>query len=114
MAIDLFHTQISSASTPVQDLVLKLGMRSLSREITWAHLRPEQWTDLVCNGDEIRLGSSGAEGVDLYDPTLLITFKRYTGYDTYTKQPGYKYLTIPPPTTCEVRSVQIREKGRLG
>jgi len=57
MAIDSFHTHITSAGTPVQDLVLKLGMKSLSGEITWSLLRPEQWTDIVRDGDEIRLGS---------------------------------------------------------
>jgi len=90
MAIDLFHTQIASTPT-LQDLVLKLGMRTLCGEITWVPLPPEEWTDLVCNGDDIRLGSSGAEGADLYDPPLVINFKRYTGPDAYTTQPGYKY-----------------------
>jgi hypothetical protein len=112
MAIDFFHSQITSAGIPVQDLVLKLGMKLLSGEITWAPFRPEQWTDIVCNRDEIRLGGGGAEVVDLYVPGQLITLG--LSHDYHFEQPRMsKYMTIVLPRTLEAIKIQKREKEYL-
>ena len=109
MAIDSFHTQITSAGTPVQDIVLKLGMKSLSGEITWALLRPEQWTDIVCNGDEIRVGGRGAEVVDPDGPVPLIIFGLARYYNDYEPAVS-KYITVVLPKTHEVNYIQKERK----
>jgi hypothetical protein len=111
MAVDAFHAEITDAGMDVSDLVLKLGMKSLAYETTWALLRPEQWTDIVRDGDEIRLGRrGGAEVIDLYGPGPLVTFKHLIGYNTGKI---YKYVTMLLPKTCEVSHVEIGSE-RLG
>lgn len=100
MAINSFHAQIMSAGIPVQDLVLKLGMKSLSGEVTWAQLRPEQWIQIVCNRDEIRVGGGGAEGP-------LITFGRRCVIGVPPVAFGDNYVTILLPKTCEVSYVMF-------
>ena len=102
MAIDSFHTHITSAGTPGQDLVLKLGMKSLSGEITWSLLRPEQWTDIVRDGDEIRLGDGSVPDIsDLHGPSPIITLMG-PKIDPHTKTKNSKFVTTLLPKTCEV------------
>lgn len=113
MAIDSFHTQIKSDRTPVQDLVLKLGMKLLSGEITWSSLRPEQWADVVRDGDEIRLGGGGAEISSLYGPSPLITLNRSV-YNVHGAVNSSQIITTVLPKTCEVSYIQIREVKCLG
>jgi hypothetical protein len=104
MAVDAFHTQIASAETPVQDLVLMLGMKSLSGEITWALLLSERWRDIVRDGDEIRLGTRpDAEVAGVGERGPLVTFRYYDS----------RYMTIFLPKTCEVSYVQSGEKDPL-
>jgi len=62
MAVDSFHAQITSSGTAIKDLVLKLGMKALSGAIIWVPLRSERWTDIVRDGDEIRLHLGSARG----------------------------------------------------
>ena len=71
-AVDAFPTHILTT----QDLVLKLGMKTLSGEVSWTPIRPEQWTTIVCDGDEIRVGYTGAEadGVHLDSPSPVVIF----------------------------------------
>jgi len=102
MAIDSFHTHITSAGTPVQDLVLKLGTKALSGEVTWSLLRPEQWTDIVRDGDEIRLGGDGVDFSDFHGPNPIITLKRISYYDLRSGWTQYKYVTTLLPKTYEV------------
>lgn len=75
MAVDAFHIQIAAQGTEVKDLVLKLGMKSSSGPIAWAPLRPEQWTEIVRDRDEIQVGNGSAEVLDSHDPGPLITFR---------------------------------------
>lgn len=98
MAVDSFHIQISSAGTAVQDLVLKLGMKSSSGPVAWASLRPEQWIDIIRDGDEIQLGlGDGAKVVaGSNDLAPLITFK-------YLDGEIYKYATILLSETLTVK-----------
>lgn len=93
MAIDSFHAQITSAGTPVEEVVLKLGMKSFSGEISWAAVRPEQWTDVVHKGDEIRVGGDGTE---LNGIGPLITFQRRMGHGVS------EYVTMLLPKTSQV------------
>ena len=48
----------------------------LSREVTWTPLHPEQWTRIVHDGDEIRVGYIGgeAQGVHLDAPSPVTMF----------------------------------------
>jgi len=108
MAIDSFHTQIKSAGIPVQDFVLKLGMKSLSGEITWAPLRPEQWADIVSNGDEIRVGGSGVEADG---PGPVIVFGLIEGYSGSHFPTTSKHITVVLPKTREVNHTQKTEKN---
>jgi hypothetical protein len=103
MAVDAFHVQIAAQGTEVTDLVLKLGMKSSSGPMAWAPLRPEQWTDIIRDGDEIQLGSGSAEDMGLNIPGPLISF-RCRKIDTTPKK--YNYITILLPKTCEVRGVR--------
>ena len=90
MAVDAFHTQIERTGASVEELVLKLGMRSLSGEISWALLRSERWSNIVRDGDEIRLeGSTEASGLH----GRRITIKRPAGEG---------YITMFLPKTYEV------------
>ena len=102
MAVNSFHTPIASDDTPVQDLVLKLGIKSLSGQITWSLLRPEQWTDIVCDGDGIWLVGSGMDISDFHGPSPIITLKRFLAYDRDSRSKVYKYVTMLLPSTCEV------------
>jgi len=93
MAIDSFHHQITSTGIPIQDLVLKLGIKSLSGQIAWAPLRPDQWANIICNGDEIRLGGSGAE----FETDIAVTFVMFS-----TDGSRYGSRTIILPRTLQV------------
>ncbi|KIM36947.1 hypothetical protein M413DRAFT_31336 [Hebeloma cylindrosporum] len=112
MAIDSFPTQIASDGIPVQDHVFKLGMKSLSGKITWSQLRPEQWADIVRDGDEIRLEDNNAVLAGLSDPSHLIMFKRALSY-THVDKPKYKYVTMFLPTTRERLLASIRTEFHL-
>ena len=107
MAIDVFHTQIDSKKIDVEDLVLRLGMKSSSGVVTWAPLRPKQWSDIVRDGDEIRVGGNDEEISGLYDPIPLVTFKKY---------PAGRSVTMLLPQTTEVSFGLISNwrKGTLG
>ena len=76
MALKAFSIQIPSAGTPVRELVLKLGVKSSSGTVVWALLGSEKWTDVVRDGDEIRLEGSGASGeiAGERDPGPIVTF----------------------------------------
>jgi len=101
MAVDTFHNQITAAWMEVTDLVLKLGMKSLEGVITWALLRPEQWTDIVRDGDEIRVGGSGADVTGLNDQRPLVTFQcRSRGSGEF------EYTGILLPKTGKVSNLQ--------
>ena len=54
MAVNVFHAQITDTRMEVTDLVLKLRMKLSTHKTTWALLRPEEWTDVVPDGDENR------------------------------------------------------------
>jgi len=73
MAVDTFHTEIAAAGTKVKELVLKLAMRSPSGEIVWAMLRPDQWSDMVQDGDSIRV-EGNAEASELRYSSPTVTF----------------------------------------
>lgn len=103
MAVDAFHVQLAAQGTEVTDLVLKLGMKSSSGPISWAPLRPEQWADIIRDGDEIQLGSGSAEDMGLHVPGPLISF-RCRKIDVIQKK--YNYITVLLPRTCEVRGVR--------
>ena len=100
MALDAFHTQIMASGTKVTDLVLKLGMKSLAGVITWGLLRPEQWTDIVRDGDEIRVGGSGIESVGLDATGPLVIFYR-DGWDS-------RMMLLP--RTCEVSDLKMEHR----
>jgi len=82
----------------VADLVLKLRMKLSTHETTWALLCPQEWTDVVRDGDEIQLGRREVS------PGPLITFKYYN---------KSKYVLMLLPNTCEVSYVQMGSE-RLG
>jgi len=111
MAVDAFHGQIAAQGFQVTDLVLKLGMKSSSRSMAWAPLRPEQWTDIIRDGDEIQLGSGSAEDMGLGP---VISFKCQDINATATRKKA-KYITITMllPRTCEVSSVHDRDGKHL-
>ena len=111
MAIDSFRTQIKSNGTPVQDFVLKLGMKSLSGEITWAPLRAEQWADIVSNGDEIRVGGSGVPEAD--GPGPVIVFGLIEGYSGSHFPTTSKHITVVLPKTREVNYIQKQRKRKI-
>jgi hypothetical protein len=71
-AVDAFSAQIMET----QDLILKLGMKTLSGNVAWTPLHPEQWTEIVRDGDEIRIGNiaAEAEGVHLDAPSPVAIF----------------------------------------
>ena len=85
------------------NLVLKLGMKSVSGEIVWATLLASTWNDAVQNGDEIRVQVDDPkdEQSDSYDPTTNVTFK-------FTDKPSWNYGVNPKyaisllPKTYEV------------
>src|SRR5437016_5384458 len=108
MAIDAFQPQIVSTGTAVEDLVLKLGMKTASGGVAWVPLRPERWTEVVRDGDEIwlQLGSGGADAVGLRDPGPLITFLYFVNRVRYS-------TTIFLPKTFEVSYIEDRERGPL-
>jgi len=102
MAVDSFHTQITSSGTAIKDLVLKLGMKALSGAIIWVPLRSERWTDIVRDGDEIRLHLGSARGG-------CSETSRPLKYEPMTPEP------LPPreePLTAPKIPVQLR-KGRF-
>ena len=77
---DAFHTQFAPAGITVrsEDLVLNLGMQSLSGEICWTSFDPEPWTGIIRDGDEIRVSKVegfgiDAEVTDIDVPTSIIT-----------------------------------------
>jgi len=107
MVIDAFHTQIDNKKMDVKDLVLRLGMKSSSGVVNWVPLRPKQWSNIVCDGDEIRVGDNDEEISGLYDPIPLVTFKRY---------PAGRSVTMLLPKTIEVSCGLISnwKKGTLG
>ncbi|KIM36946.1 hypothetical protein M413DRAFT_282662 [Hebeloma cylindrosporum] len=90
MAFDCFHVQIASAGSTADDIVLKLGVKSSSGVIVWASIRPEQWADVVSNGDEIRVGGGNL------DPGLMVTFGRM-GYNYREKPEVFEYTTFLLP-----------------
>jgi hypothetical protein len=102
MALKAFSAQIPSASTP--DLVLKLAMESSSGTIAWALVDSEQWTDVVRDGDEIRLGCSGAgsEVAGRRDPGPLVTFR---ASDTQTGRILKMFLPETYEVSCGERPV---------
>ena len=108
MAVDAFQPQIVSTGTEVEDLVLRLGMKTASGGVTWVPLRPERWTDIVRDGDEIwlQLGSDGAEVVGLRDPGPLITFRYSVNGCQYS-------TTIILPKTYEVSYIEDGERDPL-
>ena len=92
-AIDSFHAQLLFLGMAGQNLDLKLGLKSLSGPVAWAQLRPEQWTDIVRDGDEIRLGLGGSARVIEGSPDpRMFTFKYLDGNN-------YKYATMYLPET---------------
>ena len=91
-AIDVFHAQITDTRMDVTDLVLKLRMKMSTHQTTWALLCPQEWTDVVRDGDEIQLGRREVS------PGPLITFKYYN---------KGKYVLMLLPNTCEVSYVQM-------
>lgn len=85
IAINLFHTQITSTGTPVQNLVL-------------------------CDGDEIWVGCGGAEVIDLDGASPIITFGLVLGHITeYTV--ASKSIMIVLPRTLEVVNIQKWERN---
>ena len=107
MAVDAFQPQIVSTGTAVEDMVLKLGMKTASGGVTWVPLCPERWTDVVRDGDELwlQLGSGGADVVGLHDPSPLITFHSIPR-DRYS-------TTIFLPKTYEVSYIEDGERDPL-
>ena len=110
MAVDAFHVQIAAQGTEVTDLVLKLGMKSSSGPMAWAPLRPEQWTDIIRDSDEVQLGSGSAEDMGLYIPGPLVSF-RCRKIDATQKK--YNYITMLLPRNCEVRGVRNWDENLL-
>jgi len=94
MAVDIFHTQITSAGMEVKDLVLKLRVNTPSVPAAWARLRSEQWTNIVRGGDEIRVGGSGEEAGE-FKIRPIVTLKLNAPSEN-------QYATILLPTTYEV------------
>jgi len=86
----------------VTDLILKLGMKSLAGVITWALLHPEQWTNIVHNGDEIRVGGSGIEtvGLDATDPLVIFYCER-----VWSSACDARMIFLP--RTCEVSDLRV-------
>ena len=110
MAKDVFWAQIAMDgrfSSSFEHLVLKLGVKLSTHETAWALLRPEEWTDVVRDGDEIRLG-----GFDV-DPGPLIIFKHIMDCDAHKRDYICKYVTMLLPDKCVVSYVQIGRE-RLG
>ena len=74
-AVDAFSTQIMET----QDLILKLGIKTLSGNVAWAPLHPERWTEIVRDGDEIRVGYIGAEAEGIHfdapSPVAIFTYE---------------------------------------
>jgi len=97
MAVNAFQTQIASTRTTVEDLILRLGLKTSSGEITWVPLCSEQWSDLIRDGDEIwlQIRSGGAEVVGLCDPGPLITME-------YKRNNSGGYTTMFLPKTYMV------------
>ena len=100
MAVDAFHVQIVAQGTEVTDLVLKLGMKQSSGLMAWVPLRPELWTNIVSDGDEIQLGSN-AEDMAVYVPGPVVTFGSLN-----VRSGVYDYITMSLPRTCEVCGVR--------
>ena len=102
MAVDVFHAQITDTRMEVTDLVLKLRMMLLTHETTWALLRPEEWTDVVRDGDEIRMGRRDV------GPGPFVIFKYPTQSDIiHRNEHNVKCVTMLLPKTCEVSYAQI-------
>ncbi|KIM36948.1 hypothetical protein M413DRAFT_31337 [Hebeloma cylindrosporum] len=102
MAIDAFHVQIVAEEMAITELILKLGMKTSSGSVAWAPLRPDQWTDVVRDGDEIRLGSSR---IVCSHPAPLIAFKCWR-----LDIKSYSCITLLLPTTSEELEVIIRHE----
>lgn len=73
-AVDAFSAQIMA----VQDLVLKLGVKTLSGGVAWTPLTPERWSGVVRDGDEFRVGYIGGEPQGIYSdapsPVVIFTY----------------------------------------
>jgi len=94
-AVNAFRLQLLSAGLMYHDLVLKLGMTSLSGEIAWTSFNPGQWTNLVRDGDEIRIGRRGIDE-PVCVPTPVMTF----AYKYHDEE--YRRATVLLPKTYKV------------
>ena len=82
-AFNAFRAQLLSAGIMYHDLVLKLGMTSLSGEIAWTSFNPEQWTKIIRDGDEIRVGRRGIKEAVICVPTPIVVFVYKYHYEEY-------------------------------
>ena len=85
-AVDAFYAQFLSAGIAVQDLVLKLGMKSLFGEIALRSFHLEECSTIVRDCDEIHVGRVSMK----VDPsTLIMTFE----YDSLIGTQSVRFMS---------------------
>ncbi|KIM36950.1 hypothetical protein M413DRAFT_448854 [Hebeloma cylindrosporum] len=110
MAVDAFHVQIVAEDIKVTDLVLKLGMKSSSGAMVWAPVRSEQWSYIVRDGDELRMGRDGAEFAAPKSAGPLVSFK---SRQLNSREKKYSYRATLLPRTSEELKTFVRREFKL-